>query len=291
MADEAAKPNNTTSGSTGASTATPEAPPTSSPTSSATENATAPAGEATATPATAQPDRQKLLEDLDPDEAIRTNRKLAGKVGQLAEQLAIKKAEELRAKEREQEAADKKKADEKAERERLRKLRDNDPYAFAEADREREEAEEAAAKAEAERTAEADREARAWQSVDNMLLGFFEKLPDSIKAKLADKEYDGDPLEARLAYLNDVADALADTRLEPKVQAAITAREKELEAAIRKKVFGDANADDELDSGSGTPAAGALTQAEWNQRRGDSQWRRDNRERINEAIRSGRVRS
>lgn len=215
---------------------------------------------------------RELLDSTDTDK-LRKDPKLAGLIGDAAERRAKAKEAELR----EKILAD-------AERERLRKLRDDDPYAYAEEEKKREQ--EAERKAQETRT-ETER-VQSWASDIDKAIAEFAKstLPAELNEKLAKKEYTGSYADGLKAYVADVIDASK----EGWIAEARKQWEKDILPALRKDALAQVNGGDSADVGRGAAPAGALTQDEWARNYRDSAWRRANRDRINEALASNRIR-
>ncbi len=158
--------------------------------------------------------------ELEPDEVIRRNQRVSGRVGQLAQEQAHKALREQT---------------ERAEREtqtQLRRLMDEDPDAYVEAQRRITAQQESQAR-------QVQTEATVLQSIDQkVLLDLFNKAPEDVRKKLSGKQYvDADPYVARSAYLSDLIDARVEARLEEAVQKAHDKWEREEAPANRAEAL------------------------------------------------------
>lgn len=205
---------------------TPEA---TAPGTDASEQAETPAegdGEPAASPEPTRRERLRaLLDEADPDDLddLARHDKVAGKIGAKADKLAAERAEKL-ATERanailaEREAAAKAEA-EKAEAERLRMLRDSDPYAYAEETRQKE-AQEAQRAAEEAARVERDRETQERaQLVGQTVVASFDAtlqpiieatFPATVIERFRGKKYEGTYGAGMAAHVQDLVTASKD---------------------------------------------------------------------------------
>ena len=146
----------------------------------------------------------------DPDELVRRNPRLAGKVGELAQ----KQARSLAARQMQEETT-------RQTAEKERQLRDEDPTAYVDLLKAREGESAIAMSIRGE--------------MDGILYELHNSLPEEIAKELGGKRYDGSPIESRKAYLKEVIDRSV---------AVGVAKEKtkwhnEAKAAIKKEVLAE----------------------------------------------------
>ncbi len=214
----------------------------------------------------------ELLDSTDSDTLIKQP-KLSGLLGDLAERRARAKETEIE-----------KRVLERLDRQRLKELRDSDPYAFAqEVKRQEDEATQAQSA-----TAENQRALAAWASdINAEISNLATTLPREIVEKLSKKQYQGTLGQGLRAYVVDL--------IEGHKEAWLSGQQEKWKAdllpALRKEALASVNGGESPDTSSGgTSPAGALDQSEW-QRNGSSRiWRQANKDRINDALRNGRIR-
>lgn len=249
-----------------AESAQTEAPTTApAPTDAPTSDATA-STDAAALETQGGADWRAVLDGVDPEELLK-HPKIAGRLGDLAEKRARALREQVR---REVEA--------EMEAQRLRKLRDEDPFAFAQADREREQQLVQQARQAEQGTAVL---ARVQQDLASYVTEHF---PKDVVEKLAGKTYPGDYGQGMAAYIRDLTEATRAHQEE--------AQRKALEPAIRKQVLAELNGDTSPEVAAGGTAAvssGPVTQQEWNRNKSSRAWRMANRARINAGLTQGLI--
>lgn len=214
---------------------------------------------------------RELLESTDSDRLLKQP-KLSGLLGDLAEKRARAKEIEIE-----------RKVTERQEQARLRKLRDEDPYAYAQEHKRRED-EAAAAES---TTAEHQRTLVTWATdINNEIGALAQTLPRDIVEKLSTKKYEGTLGQGIRAYMSDIIDASKEAWT-AEAHAKFT---KDILPTLRKEALAKVNGTDESpDTGSGQAAGGALGQSEWQRNGKDRAWRTANKERINEALTRGAI--
>lgn len=212
---------------------------------------------------------KELLESTDSDRLLKQP-KLSGLLGDLAEKRA--RAKELEIERR---------VTERQEQARLRKLRDEDPYAYAQ-EHKRQETEAAQAESTGE---EHQRTLVVWATDINNEIGELAKtLPAELIAKLSTKKYEGTLGQGIRQYMTDIIEASKEAWT-TEAHAKFT---KDILPTLRKEALAKINgAEESVDTGSGSAPAGALTQAEWARNGNDRTWRQANKARINEALGRG----
>ena len=226
------------------------------------------------------------LDELDPDEVMRKSRKIAGKVGELADRQARARAQVLADEIRENE---RKAEDERKKKLEKRTLLKSDPDAFlAKAEEEFDQEDET----EAEQAAREKTSKAVWTEVDAAFTSYFYELPPEVQQKLGGRTYQGTPGQARLAFLKDVTEALAEVETSKRVQAETKKLTDRIRAetleALRKDDLTKQNGQDPVSSGNGgVPPAGALTSQEFQRNRGSREWRIANKDRINAWLAAG----
>ncbi len=186
---------------------------------------TPPKAEATP-PVTPDPEALRAyVESLDPDEVLRLNRRVAGKVGDLAQKQARQLADEQHREWLEKQAQ----AELTKITEERRRLRKEDPIAYAEYDEELERKQQ-----ETQRQIDVLRE--TWTSVDQQLLHkIFYSLPEADQKELGGKKYEGNEIESRLAFLQDMIDRSAGRKAEDRLAKERERWEREERPALQKE--------------------------------------------------------
>ncbi|MDQ1307677.1 MAG: hypothetical protein QG671_3510 [Actinomycetota bacterium] len=226
-------------------------------------------------------DYWKWFETVDPEEALRRSRRLAGKVGELADRQARERQARWEA---EREAREK-----EAE---LKRLRDEDPFKYVERQKEIEAEQEQAKKA----------VETSMSAADNLLMAMWNRLPPEVQTTLANKRYEGDAATSRLAFIDDVVEQLSErkaTERNKKEKAAweaeqkqlLAKREREVAEAARKEALGSVNGSEPTpDVGGGQPLNSLISQDEFDQNRRNPRWVSEHIDKINESVRHGRIR-
>lgn len=283
---EAAGPSDSTPSSTTATEATPES-----------TVAAEPAAEQKAQPAAApEVDPWELIGKLDPEEIIRRDRRLAGRIGEHADRIATQRTKQERARwDAEQKAAQ--------EAEQRRKLREEDPYAYVEQEKAAEQkAEEDRQQAATREKFEADIRNAVYGEVDLSLWDYYKTIPEAIQKEIAGKRYEGTRREAYLAFLADVdarraalhATEVAEAKRVAKEEAHaewVKTEKPRIVDAAKKDALSDAIAvEGTPDVSEGSHSNGHLSQEEFDRYRGDPKWRLANFDRMTEAVAAGRIR-
>ena len=225
-------------------------------------NAASPSPQTTTEPAS--PAWWTALDSVDPKELLK-HPKVAGTLGDLAQRRATE--------ERKKWEADRARAEEEN---RLRALRDNDPFKYVEEEK----------RIEAESQKQAATQAQVYGDIDGMLNEMYVRLPEADQKELAGKAF-GEGIAGRKAALEEFSKRLARKEVTDVTAKERAKWEKDAREAIRKEVLAEVNGKEPApDTGGGQSAPGALTVEEFNRNRGDAQWRRDNRARIDTLLAS-----
>lgn len=233
-----------------------EAPPAEPTTPPATDGG--PSGEAKAEATTQQKatepsDWRTGLDAADPEE-LRKHPKVAGIAGRLAESLAKKEAEKLREQiEAEVTAKVQADLDAKAEEDRLRKLKEEDPLGYLdEVDRKQAEKDAAEAKAREEAEKESKLKESTRGEAGAVVSRFQSKLPVEVQKQLSGKLYEGTWDQGYEAYLQDVVDlTMAHREAELKQKW-----EREELPNLKRRVLAEVNGDEpspEVNDGKAAP--------------------------------------
>lgn len=212
--------------------------------------------------ADADPDEAhwKWLENTDPDEVIKRNRRVAGKIGDYAQRLRQREKveeEKRQAEDRKQQQAE----DDRRRQDEIDELIDRDPDAALTKlktlrdDQKKREAEEA------EATKAHTEQVQQYAFTDAFLHNLFFKLPIETQRKLANKAYTGKtPAEARDLYFQDIVEHLAEHKATAKLAGELTKAKGDWEndlkttrlPAYRRDVLAEVNAaDPQADVGTG----------------------------------------
>lgn len=143
-----------------------------------------------------------------------------------------------------------------------------------------------------QRQAEDQARAYGWDEFDALAEERVQALPDGLREKIAGKFYPGTAGAARKAFMTELIDLERQAAVDSTVKPTIEKATKEAFEAGRKAALADMAAGERSPAlGRGDATAPVLDQTEWSQHRGDSDWRRANRSRINEAVASGRIKN
>lgn len=266
-------------------TAPPAAPPSAPAAPPAAEAQPIPEP-AAAVPTTAPTDWEAILDTVD-EKDLFSHKKLAGKIGTLAERQAKKIVDEAIARDRAERAAAEQERLDQAEKARMAQLRDTDPVAFAEESRKREEAE--------------ARKSATYSELVAIAQAEYNDLPDDLKAKFSGKNYPAGSAGVRQFLKEARAEVAAfeagqreqslRAEFDEKLEKEVAKRLKDERPAIRKEVLA------ELNGGRPAPDTGAtasngtglLTQEEFDRNRKVPGWVRANMDRVTKAMAEGRV--
>lgn len=244
---------------------------------------TEPAREGTAAPAETL-DYRRWAESASPEEIL-AHRRIAGIVGQKAQEQAAVQLASMRAQlaeEIRQEQAD------RAEDERLQQLRSIDPGAYLE-ERERVDSERKTRASAAQLATQRD-SALVSGAHQRMQLGvkqLQDKLPAEIQREVASRSWPGTVEEGFSAYLNEVV----RLSVEHGVNSAKAGWEKVERPALRKQLLAELNGGEPRpDTGGGRGGPGGMTQEEFDANRHDQAWVISNIERLQQAVTDNRVR-
>lgn len=131
---------------------------------------------------------------------------------------------------------------------------------------------------------------QTWADFDALAEERVAALPETLRERIAGKYYPGTPGAARKAFLAELIDlereAATDSTLKPALEKAT---KEAFEAGKNAALAEVASSERSPSLGRGEAQAPTLDQAEWNAHRKDPDWRRSNRERINDAIAKGRI--
>lgn len=133
-------------------------------------------------------------------------------------------------------------------------------------------------------------EAAAWGEFDALANERVSSLPDDLKERIAGKFYPGTPGAARRAFLNELIDLEKEAVKRELSPSAMKKAADEAFEAGKKVAAGEAAQSGRVPSlGRGQAEAPELDQGEWNANRKNPDWRRNNRERIQAAVKAGRI--
>lgn len=237
--------------------------------------------------------RVELVKRFDPDELIRLDDRLSGKLGALAQKQAHRQVESRLADERRRWEVEYEQS--RVERDRIERLRkaadEDDPYAALDLVKQQ-------AK-DLERQTLQDIDYRRTSAVvtgvfeqwQKGLTDVFHTLPQPVKEKLAGREY-GRGVEALTAFQRDMAESLAEHRAQELTQHATAKLRKELEPVLEKEILSRLNGGEPLlDTRGGGSAVGLISQDEFNRHRGDPAWMRANIDRVRQSVFRGTIRN
>lgn len=168
-----------------------------------------------------------------------------------------------------------------------RKLRESDPEAFAKYDAEQESLWET--EHSVRQRVEAETQQKLLTGFDNMLFGIQFSLPVEAQREVEGQTFQsptGDIWESRRMYI----DALTKAAIKHGVNGALGPALQKARGEITEAARGEANgaarsSNPALNTGSGeAPSAAYVSQSEWDQNRGNREWRKQNKERIDRSI-------